>query len=70
MSIGLSRLPLVCAVVAQGLACLFAPSARAQGSAGDSLFAANKFDAARTAYASAVKANPKLPRPISASSAI
>jgi tetratricopeptide (TPR) repeat protein len=60
MSVRLSRLPLVCAFVAQGLACLFSPTAGAQGSPGDSLFAANKFDSARSAYASAVKANPKL----------
>lgn len=63
MSIGLSRLSLVCAFVAQGLGCLFSTPAGAQGSPGDTLFAANKFELARSAYASAVKATPKQPAP-------
>jgi predicted aspartyl protease len=63
MSVGLFRLSFVCAVVAQGIACLFSPTAGAQGSPGDSLFAANKFDAARSAYTAAVKASPKLAAP-------
>jgi len=60
---GLSRLPLLCAFAAQGLVCLFGASARAQSSSGDTLFAANKFDSARTAYAAAVKAGPKQAAP-------
>ncbi|MCW3051729.1 MAG: Tetratricopeptide repeat, partial [Chthonomonadales bacterium] len=59
MSLGLSRFALVCVFVMQGLACLGALPAGAQSSAGDALFATNKFEAARSAYTSAVKASPK-----------
>ena len=63
MSIGLSRLSLVCAFVVQGIGCLAALPAGAQSSSGDSLFALNKFDLARAAYTSAIKAGPKQAAP-------
>ena len=59
MSLSLSRFALVSLFAVQWLACLCALPAGAQSSAGDALFAANKFEAARSAYASAVKSNPR-----------
>jgi predicted aspartyl protease len=55
------RSPLLCALVVQGFGCLFAQAATAQS--GDALFGANKFDTARSAYAAAVRANPKQAAP-------
>lgn len=59
MSHRLFRLTLVCGLMVQGVACLFTPPAGAQGESGDTLFAGNKFDAARTAYTATVRANPR-----------